>query len=69
MPLPDAPNMAGRDRHTAFVVDDIKAMREKLDLAGVEYTLSRSGREALFCRDPDQNTIELIAGQRHSTGT
>lgn len=70
---PDAlagrPEHGGRDRHTAFVVDDFNAMREKLDLAGVEYTLSRSGRKALFCRDPDQNTIELIAGQRHSTGT
>ncbi|MEW8029623.1 MAG: VOC family protein [Candidatus Thiodiazotropha sp.] len=62
---PDAlavrPDHGGRDRHTAFTVDNLDALRIKLDQAGIDYTLSRSGRRALFCRDPDQNTIELIA--------
>jgi glyoxylase I family protein len=31
-----------------------------LETAGVAYTLSRSGRRALFCRDPDGNAIELV---------
>jgi glyoxylase I family protein len=60
--LAQRPAHGGRDRHTAFTVSDLDAIRAKLDHAGIDYGLSRSGREALFCRDPDQNTIELIAG-------
>jgi glyoxylase I family protein len=60
--LVERPEHGGRDRHTAFVVEDLEGLRSKLDQAGIDYTLSRSGRHALFCRDPDQNTIELIAG-------
>ncbi|WP_369163289.1 VOC family protein [Candidatus Thiodiazotropha sp. LNASS1] len=67
--LAERPEHGGRDRHAAFMVDDFKAMRAKLDQAGIDYTMSRSGREALFCRDPDQNTIELIAGQLPSSGS
>jgi glyoxylase I family protein len=55
------PRHGGRDRHTAFVVDDLDTMRARLEQAGIDYTVSRSGRQALFCRDPDQNAIELIA--------
>jgi glyoxylase I family protein len=32
----------------------------RLDVAGIPYTLSRSGRRAIFCRDPDGNALELI---------
>lgn len=60
--LADRPQHGGRDRHLALIVDDLDAMRAKLEQAGIDYTLSRSGRQALFCRDPDQNAIELIAG-------
>lgn len=64
LPNPDSlaerPEHGGRDRHTALQVDDFNALRERLDLAGITYTLSRSGRQALFCRDPDGNAIELI---------
>jgi len=59
-PINTRPEHGGRDRHTAFVLDDFDAMRKKLDLAGLPYTLSRSGRQALFCRDPDGNAVELI---------
>ncbi|MEA3302952.1 MAG: VOC family protein [Pseudomonadota bacterium] len=66
LPNPDStenrPQHGGRDRHTAFSVQDLKRFRQRLDEAGIEYTMSRSGREALFCRDPDGNAIELIAG-------
>ncbi|MEW8506600.1 MAG: VOC family protein [Candidatus Thiodiazotropha sp.] len=58
--LSERPVHGGRDRHTAFVVDNLDAIRAKLEQAGVDYTLSRSGRQALFCRDPDENTLELI---------
>ncbi|MES9942724.1 MAG: VOC family protein [Candidatus Thiodiazotropha sp. 6PLUC2] len=59
-PVEGRPAHGGRDRHTAFLVDDIETVKLKLEQAGVPYTLSRSGRTALFCRDPDMNGIELI---------
>jgi glyoxylase I family protein len=60
-PLQGRPQHGGRDRHTAFLVDDFEVVKKRLKQAGISYTLSRSGRQALFCRDPDQNGIELIA--------
>jgi glyoxylase I family protein len=62
--LTERPEHGGRDRHTAFLVDDLNAIRSKLESAGIDYSLSRSGRLALFCRDPDQNTIELIEEEK-----
>ena len=50
----------GRDQHIALSVDDIDALKTKLEAAGVVYTLSRSGRRALFCRDPDGNALEFV---------
>jgi len=50
----------GRDRHIAFRVDDINRLIEKLDDAGIQFERSRSGRPALFCRDPDGNALEFI---------
>ena len=50
----------GRDRHIALAIDDIDALKAKLEAAGVVYTLSRSGRRALFCRDPDGNALEFV---------
>lgn len=50
----------GRERHIALDVVDLDAVTGVLDKAGVDYTLSRSGRRALFCRDPDGNVIELV---------
>jgi len=54
------PEHGGRDRHVALSVADLDALVTALETAGVAYTLSRSGRCALFCRDPDGNTIELV---------
>ena len=54
------PKHGGRDRHVALSVADLDALVTALETAGVAYTLSRSGRCALFCRDPDGNTIELV---------
>jgi glyoxylase I family protein len=50
----------GRDRHVALDVADLDAVVAALDGAGIAYTLSRSGRRALFCRDPDGNAVELV---------
>jgi glyoxylase I family protein len=41
-------------------VTDLDAVQAALASAGISYTLSRSGRRALFCRDPDGNAIELV---------
>ena len=64
LPNPDAgsdrPEHGGRDRHIALAVRDMAALKSRLDAAGVRYTASKSGRAALFCRDPDSNTIEFV---------
>lgn len=64
LPNPDPatgrPVHGGRDRHTAIQVSDLAALRAALDRAGVCYAVSRSGRAALFCRDPDGNALEFI---------
>jgi glyoxylase I family protein len=54
------PEHAGRDHHLALDIADLNAARAALAAAGIDYTLSRSGRRALFCRDPDGNGIELV---------
>ncbi len=54
------PEHGGRDRHVALTVSRLSYFRERLQQAGVPYTLSASGRAALFCRDPDGNGVELI---------
>ncbi len=59
-PITGRPTHGGRDRHVALTVPDIAAIKATLDNAGVFYTLSISGRKALFCRDPDGNAVEII---------
>jgi len=59
-PVTERPAHGGRDRHVALVVGDLAGLRRRLDDAGIDYTLSRSGRQALFCRDPDGNALEFI---------
>lgn len=64
LPNPDPaqgrPEHAGRDRHVALLVEDLPAMTARLERSGISYTRSRSGREAIFCRDPDGNGWELM---------
>jgi len=55
------PEHGGRDIHIAFSVDDVEPVRAALDAAGVKYSMSKSGRAALFCRDPDGNALEFSA--------
>jgi glyoxylase I family protein len=59
-PVDARPEHGGRDRHTAVTVTDLDAFAARLHSAGIGYTMSRSGRRALFCRDPDGNAWELI---------
>lgn len=64
LPNPDAglqrPTHGGRDRHVALAVSDLVGLVERLEQEGIAYTLSQSGRDALFCRDPDGNALEFI---------
>lgn len=64
LPNPDLgaerPSHGGLDRHVALAVADWDALEKHLERAGTPYTRSRSGRRALFCRDPDGNALELL---------
>jgi glyoxylase I family protein len=59
-PIMGRPEHGGRDRHLALQVTALAPLISRLEAAGVSYTLSRSGRPAIFCRDPDGNALELI---------
>jgi len=59
-PVTGRPAHGGRDRHVALTVVSVDDLRYALKAAGVAYTLSRSGRKALFCRDPDGNALEFV---------
>lgn len=59
-PTTGRPAHGGRDRHVALSTANVDIVRENLDKKGVAYTLSISGRRALFCRDPDGNAVEIL---------
>jgi glyoxylase I family protein len=59
-PVLDRPAHGGRDRHVALTVRALNEVSIALERADIHYTLSKSGRRALFCRDPDGNAIEII---------
>lgn len=60
-PVAGRPAHVGRDRHTCIAVASIEAIITRLEAAGVSFTRSRSGRSAVFCRDPDGNGLEFVA--------
>jgi len=64
LPDPEAglqrPQHGGRDRHVALGMSGLTELISRLDAAKIHYTVSQSGRRALFCRDPDQNALEFI---------
>ncbi|MEK6750122.1 MAG: VOC family protein [Pseudomonadota bacterium] len=64
LPNPDPrsgrPAHGGHDRHIALACADLAVLRTRLDACAIPYTLSRSGRAALFCRDPDGNALEFV---------
>jgi glyoxylase I family protein len=59
-PVTGRPEHGGRDRHVALNALALAPLQETLNKAGIVYTMSKSGRRALFCRDPDGNAIEII---------
>ena len=59
-PVENRPEHGGRDRHTAIGVSNWQALKQILADAQVPCTMSRSGRQVLFCRDPDGNALEFV---------
>ncbi|PIA42959.1 hypothetical protein AQUCO_02000423v1, partial [Aquilegia coerulea] len=58
-PLTGRPEHGGRDRHACIAIKDVSKLKTVLDKAGISYTLSKSGRPAIFTRDPDANALEF----------
>lgn len=54
------PEHGGRDHHIAFTVSSIEKIAVALTSLEMSFTKSKSGRKALFCRDPDGNALEFI---------
>lgn len=59
-PIDGRPAHGGRDRHLALLVDDLSDIELGLESRHIPFTCSKSGRRAIFCRDPDGNGVELI---------
>jgi len=64
VPNPDSiknrPGHGGRDHHVALQVSNLAIVIQRLEKAAINYSKSKSGRAALFCRDFDGNAIELV---------
>jgi glyoxylase I family protein len=59
-PRAGRPEHGGRDRHVALRVHNTAPFAERLGGRDIPFTRSRSGRDALFFRDPDGNAVELV---------
>lgn len=57
--LPAVESRPRRDHHIALEVDDLEDAKRALEIAGLSYRASSSGRASIFVRDPDGNLIEL----------
>lgn len=64
LPNPDPtsgrPSHGGRDRHIALGVNNMEDLQRRLEEYKIPFTKSRSGRAAVFFRDPDGNAIECV---------
>lgn len=56
------PAHGGKDRHFCIGVRNLRPLTDALTHENIPYTASRSGRPAIFFRDPDCNTIEVVQG-------
>ena len=65
-PTSGRPEHGGRDRHVALTVDDFAAVKKSLDEHNVFYSMSKSGRKALFVRDLDANAVEIIGIEQYN---
>ena len=58
-PVEGRPEHGGRDRHVCLIGNDINTLIDTLEQHYIDYTRSKSGRRAIFFRDPDGNAIEV----------
>ncbi len=65
-PVTGRPTHGGRDRHLALATANFQGLKERLQSHHIHFTLSRSGRAALFVRDPDGNALEFVAWEKNS---
>lgn len=59
-PVTGRPEHGGRDRHVCIAIENVNKLKSIFDKEGIPYTLSRSGRPAIFARDPDGNALEFV---------
>jgi glyoxylase I family protein len=59
-PTDNRPEHGGLDRHIAIRITALAPLIARLEHHQVRYTKSKSGRRAIFFRDPDGNAIEVI---------
>jgi glyoxylase I family protein len=68
LPNPDPtsgrPQHGGRDRHVAFTIASIDPLVSRLKDFDHPFTMSASGRRAVFTRDPDGNALEFMEEPR-----
>lgn len=50
----------GRDAHCALAVSSVSRIKDILGRENIPCHMSKSGRRALFCRDPDGNGLEFV---------
>lgn len=55
------PEHGGRDRHLALNTDDLETIIASLEARQITYSKSKSGRDAIFFRDCDDNVLEVIS--------
>lgn len=59
-PVDNRPEHGGLDRHVALKISSLDPLVARLEAHAIFYTKSKSGRRAIFFRDPDGNAIEVI---------
>lgn len=62
-PLSGRPEHGGQDRHVCVGVASIQPVEQRLLSNDIAYTKSKSGRAAVFFRDPDMNVLEVFETQ------
>lgn len=62
-PVTNRPEHGGVDRHVAVKIANLAPLIARLEYYGVTYSKSKSGRQAIFFRDPDGNAIEVIEAE------
>lgn len=59
-PKEGRPEHGGRDTHAAITLESLNPLMASLERHQIKYTVSKSGRRAIFLRDCDMNALEFI---------